>query len=78
MGVSQRDKRWKKKGWRNQEAGSEKRKVESKQERSPKDEKELWDNKKLRGYEWNQKAGLEKRNERRKLKGEWRFRKGGN
>ena len=48
---------------------SEKRKVESKYERSSEDERKLWDNKKLRAYEWNQKAEPENRVEKRELKG---------
>ena len=80
MGVRQRDKRWKEEGVKNQET-SEKRKVESKWERSPEDERDLWDNKKLRRYEWNQKAEPEEKEKVRKLegyKGEWRSREGGN
>ena len=78
MGVSERDKKWKEKGWKGQEAESEKKRAESKWKKSPKDEGELWDNKKLRGYECNQKAGPEKRDKERKLGGEWRSREGGN
>ena len=63
MSVSQRDKRWKEKGWKDQEAGSEKKKVESKRKRSPENKGKLWDNKKSRSYEWSQKAGLEERDE---------------
>ena len=47
-------------------------------ERSLVDEGELWDNKKLRDYEWNRKAGLEGREKVRKLEGKWRSREGGN
>ena len=74
MGVSERNKRWKEKCWKGQEAGSEKKRAESKQERSPEDERELWDNKKLRGMSGIRKQGWKKR----KLGGEWRSKEGGN
>ena len=56
-------------GMKAQEAGSEK-KAENKWKRSPEDERGLWDNKKLRGYKWNQKAKLEeRRKENQKVNG---------